>query len=107
MWPALSLLWALASLLDFPEGLPAAPGRRPEEQRGPQGAAGHHRAQEWSLAGGARGDKGGPGADGADPKVVGAGAAGRQRPRAAPALPGASILPPLEVRLAAGRRPAP
>lgn len=91
-WRGLGL-GAPASLLVSPEGLPAAAGRRPEEQRGPQGAVGHHGAQERPVAGGAGGDEGGPGADGADPQAVGAGAAGRQRPGTAAALPG--VPPPL------------
>lgn len=87
-------LWAPVSPLLPPAGLTAAAGRRPAEQRGPQGAAGHHGAQKRPAAGGAGGDEGGPGADRADPQAVRAGAAGCQRPGAAAALPGAAGLPP-------------
>lgn len=69
---------ALPSLLVSLQGFPAAPGRCPEKQRGPQGAAGHCGAQEWPPAGGAGGNEGGPRADRADPQAVRAGAAGLQ-----------------------------
>ena len=65
-----------------------SPGRRPEKQRGHEGAGRHDGAQEQPDAGGDGGDPGGSGANGEEPQAGGAGAAGRQRESAAAPLTG-------------------